>query len=159
MNASDILKYGHATFMKSLEGLPETDWETPGVCGTWSVHDIVAHLASYELILVDVLTGFLGGGPKPYLKKLAADYAGFNDKEVEARRGLSNRAALEEYHTTQALAAGLVVRIPPETLRQAGTLPWYGLEYAVDDYLVYAFYGHKREHSAQIAVFRDQIKR
>jgi hypothetical protein len=35
MNAADILKYGHLTVMRSIEGLPETDWETPGVCGVW----------------------------------------------------------------------------------------------------------------------------
>ena len=39
--------------------------------------------------------------------------------------------------------------------RQSGTLPWYGMEYALDDFLVYIYYGHKREHSAQIAAFRD----
>jgi len=46
-----------------------------------------------------------------------------------------------------------------DAMRQAGTLPWYGLEYALDDFLVYAFYGHKREHSAQIAAFRDRLER
>jgi hypothetical protein len=31
------------------------------------------------------------------------------------------------------------------------------MEYALDDVLIYMYYGHKREHSAQIAVFRDQF--
>ncbi len=30
---------------------------------------------------------------------------------------------------------------------------------ALDDFLVYAYYGHKREHSAQIAAFRDRQDR
>jgi hypothetical protein len=159
MNAADILKYGNATFLKSLEDLPEADSLTPGACGWWSVRDIVAHLASYEQMLLEVLSGFLGGGPTPYLDRMAADYAGFNDKEVEARQGLSIQTALDEYRAAHAQAAGLVARIPVESFRQPGTLPWYGLEYALDDYLVYAFYGHKREHSAQVAVFRDHLKR
>jgi hypothetical protein len=50
-----------------------------------------------------------------------------------------------------------LANIPAEKIREAGTMPWYGNEYALDDYLVYSFYGHKREHCAQIAVFRDQI--
>lgn len=50
----------------------------------------------------------------------------------------------------------LVAQIPAETARLTGTLPWYGAEYALDDFVVYTFYGHKREHSAQIAVFRDR---
>jgi uncharacterized protein (TIGR03083 family) len=161
MNATDILKYGHATFMRSFEGLPETDWDTPSVCGFWSVRNLVAHLASYEQTLSEVLTSFLGGGggPTPYLDKMAADYAGFNDKEVEVRQGLSSQETLAEYEAAHARNLTLIAQIPVETLRQAGTIPWYGLEYAVDDYIVYAFYGHKREHGAQIAVFRDGIKR
>jgi hypothetical protein len=53
----------------------------------------------------------------------------------------------------------LITQIPPQTLRQPGTIPWYGAEYALDDLLVYMYYGHKREHSAQVGVFRDQLMR
>lgn len=42
--------------------------------------------------------------------------------------------------------------------REPGRLPWYGMEYALDDYLVYQFYGHKREHAAQIQAFRDPYR-
>jgi hypothetical protein len=31
------------------------------------------------------------------------------------------------------------------------------MEYALDDFIVYQYYGHKREHCAQIAVFRDKL--
>jgi DNA-binding transcriptional LysR family regulator len=51
-----------------------------------------------------------------------------------------------------------VAQLPPETLRQTGTLSWYGAVYALDDFLVYAYYGHEREHSAQIAAFRDHLR-
>jgi hypothetical protein len=33
MNASDILKYGHLTVLRTIDGLPQADWETSGVCG------------------------------------------------------------------------------------------------------------------------------
>jgi hypothetical protein len=46
---------------------PEMAWETPGACGVWSVKDIIAHLASYERVLVDILTTFTGGGSTPAL--------------------------------------------------------------------------------------------
>ena len=65
MNAVDVLRYGHGTVLTTLEGVPSTEWTTPGVCGVWSVKDIVAHLASYELALVDVLTSLTKGGPTP----------------------------------------------------------------------------------------------
>jgi len=32
------------------------------------------------------------------------------------------------------------------------------MDYALDDFIVYTNYGHKREHSAQIAAFRDGLR-
>lgn len=159
MNAVDVLKYGHLTVLKTLDGLPESTWETGGVCGVWSVKDIIAHLASYEHVLVEVLQGFSGGGPTPYLDDMTKPDYNFNDIEVGKRKHLSAQAALAEYTDAQAQVAALVGQIPAETLRQPGTLPWYGMEYALDDFIVYQYYGHKREHCAQIAVYRDTLRR
>ena len=157
MNASDILKYGQGTVHQAIEGLPESAWETPGACGVWSIKDIIAHLASYEHVLVDVLSTFVGGTSTPYLNKFTDPGGNFNDPEVAARKGKSVKEVLDEFNDTYAQVMSLITRIPVETFRQAGTIPWYGLEYALDDYIVYAYYGHKREHSAQIAAFRDHL--
>ena len=62
-----------------------------------------------------------------------------------------------EYTETRAEAMRLLARIPVKERRQNGTLPWYGPEYSLEDFIVYNFYGHKREHSAQINVFHDQL--
>jgi hypothetical protein len=160
MNARDVLKYGHQTVLRTLDGLPQTEWETPDVCGIWSVKDIIAHLASFEHVLVDVLNTFLDGGPTPYLDKMGAlGPQGFNDAEVALRQDKTVGEVLAEYNDICAQTMALAARIPSETYRQNGTLPWYGPEYDLDDYIAYSFYGHKREHSAQIAVFRDQLAR
>ena len=39
----------------------------------------------------------------------------------------------------------------------AATCPWYGGEYSLEDQLVYRYYGHQREHCAQVEVFRDRL--
>src|SRR6266487_5955794 len=153
MNASDILKYGQGTVLQAIEGLPEPAWETPGACGIWSIKDIIAHLASYEHVLMT----FVRSSPTPYLSKFTEPGGNFNDLEVAARKGKSVKEVLDEFNDTYAQVMSLVTRIPVETFRQAGTIPWYGIEYALDDYIVYAYYGHKREHSAQIAAFRDHL--
>jgi hypothetical protein len=157
MNASDILMYGHGTVLQTIEGLPESAWETPGACGVWSIKDIIGHLASYEHVMVDVLSAFVGGGPTPYLNKYTDPGGQFNDSEVELRKGKTVREILGEYNDTHEQVRSLAARIPVETFRQTGTLPWYGMEYALDDFIVYTQYGHKREHSAQIAAFRDHL--
>jgi hypothetical protein len=159
MNAADILKYGQLTVHQTIDGFPETAWETAGACGVWSVKDIIAHLASYEQVLVDILATFTGGGPAPALNAFIEQGGQFNDIEVSRRKGKTIQDVLAEFNDTHAQVMSLVVKIPPETLRQNGTLPWYGMDYSLDDVLVYMYYGHKREHSAQIAAFRDYLGR
>lgn len=160
MNAVDILKYGQLTVLNTFEGFPESARETPGACGVWSVKDIIAHLASYEHVLEDVLTPFVGSGTNasgPYLARFTEPGGQFNDTEVNMRKEKSMQEVLDEFNDAHANVMTLVVQIPAETLRQTGTLPWYGMDYALDDFLVYTYYGHKREHSAQIAAFRDRV--
>ena len=158
MNATDVLKYGQLTVMQAIDGFPEMAWETPGACGVWSVKDIIAHLASYERVLVDILTTFTGGGSTPALNSYVELGGQFNESEVSRRKAQTIQDILTEFNDTHVQVMSLLVSIPSETLRQSGTLPWYGREYALDDVLVYMYYGHKREHSAQIATFRDRLR-
>lgn len=159
LNAADILYYGHRTLHQSLDDLPIAAWETGGVCGIWSVKDIVSHLTSYELMLIDVLTGFVGGGETPVLDQmLTLDPDEFNRIQVEGRRDMPSRDVVTELDIAHERVLTLARQIPPEIWREAGTLPWYGAEYSLDDFIAYSFYGHKREHSAQVNVFKDVLK-
>jgi hypothetical protein len=72
---------------------------------------------------------------------------------VAQRRGLTPEATVTEYVAANERASALLARIPVEWRRQNGVLPWYGAEYDLDDVIAYMSYGHKREHSAQIAEF------
>lgn len=157
MNATDILKYGHLTLLHAIEGLPQSSWKTGGVCGAWSVTDVIGHLAAYEHVLEEVLNSFLGGGDTPYMTEFSKG-TGFNDSQAALRQGHTAQEALTEYQETHDRVTILVPQIKPDIWRKTGTIPWYGSEYSLDDFIVYAFYGHKREHSAQIAVFRDSLK-
>jgi hypothetical protein len=158
MNATDILKYGQLAVMQAIDGFPETEWETAGACGIWSVKDIIAHLASCEPILVDILTTFTSGGPTPALNGFMEQGDRFNDSEVNKRKEKTVQDILAEFDDSYTQVMSLIATIPAETIRQNGTLSWYGPNYALDDLLVYRYYGHKREHSAQIVAFRDRLK-
>ena len=58
MNAVDILKFGQQTVLHTIDSFPDSAWETTGAWGVWSVKDIIAHLASYEQVLIEVLSTF-----------------------------------------------------------------------------------------------------
>ena len=158
MNLDDVLKYGHQTVMNSISGLGETEAQVGGVCGYWSVRDIMAHLTSHELILLDVLNSFINNEPTPNLANYQAQGYAFNDLEVEKRQDRSYDEIVREYESAHVRLRDLAARVPVEKRRQVGTLPWYGDEYDLEDLIAYSNYGHKREHCAQIAVYRDTLK-
>ena len=165
MNTVDVLKYGHGTVQQAVNGLSDSAWEKAGACGVWSIKNLIAHLASFEHVLKEVLAGMVESethtstpsATTPYLSRFIDAEAQFNDTEVDARKGKTAMETLAEYDDTHSQVMSLIARIPEETRRQPGTLPWYGASYALDDFIVYAFYGHKREHCGQIGIFRDRL--
>lgn len=157
MHALDILEYGHKTVLDSIAGLTEAEWTTPGAAGDWSPKDIIAHLASFEHILIDVFGQLRGAQRTLTLDRWLRDAARFNDEEVALRSGRPVRAVVSEYTAAYDETINQIIRIPDASLRQRGALQWYGAEYDLEDFIVYTFYGHKREHSAQISAQRDRL--
>ena len=129
------------------------------MCGWWSTKQIIAHLASFEHWLVDILNEQLGEAPGPTLKRMRElGGGGFNDIEVAERDGWTPQAVLDDYTGTAAENQALIARIPVADRRRAGSLTWYGAEYDLEDFIVYSFYGHKREHTSQVNVFLDRLR-
>ncbi|MHB8628689.1 MAG: DinB family protein [Aggregatilineales bacterium] len=157
MNALDVLTYGNLTLLKTLDRLPAANWNDTGVCGVWSAKDVIAHLASYEVMLVEILSGFIDSIPTPLLDQFRDPNAHFNDEQVRLRAAKTHDEVLNEYKAAHQRVLALTPQIPAETWRETGELPWYGDAYSLEDFIVYTYYGHKREHSAQIAAFCDQF--
>lgn len=156
MHAVDVLMYGNRTLMMALEKVPEGEWQTNNVCGWWSVKDIIAHLTSYELALTEVLKGFVGESPGEFLREFARP--DFNDRQVTKRMEMSPQEVLDEYQQAYEYNMTLARQVPEGKWRETGALPWYGEGYDLEDFIAYAFYGHKREHSAQVNVFTDRFR-
>ena len=159
MNADDVLMYANKQVLDTIEDFPEEEWYTQGVCGWWSLRDIIGHLASFELLFVDAANSILSPvSDMPTFErfgKLGGEK--FNHEQVAKRQNLKPREVLAEYTETQAKVRELVKQIPVDTRRTTGFFPWYGEEYDLEDLISYTNYGHKREHCAQIAVFRDTL--
>jgi hypothetical protein len=153
MNALDIVRYGHLTMLGALEGCTVDEVETPGACGLWTVKDIVAHLASYEQVLIGILDEVAGKGPNADLNRFRDAGVVFNDGEVAARIDQGFDDVLGELNRAHEQVLKQLASMEPAQLSRPGTVPWYGDAYALDDLLVYMYYGHKREHAAQVAAF------
>lgn len=157
MNTVDILKYGDRTLRSTLDAIPQDRWRDQGVCGWWSVKDILGHLASYELWQGDVLQAEVGQAETPHLDEFKEHHEDYNKVQVARRADRSPSQVLDEYIEAHERLMEAARSTPPELFVKNGTIPWYGDEYSVDDLLVYTNYGHKREHCAQIHLFKDRI--
>lgn len=157
MNLHDILMYGDRSLRSGLDQVPMTRWTDGGVCGWWSVKDIMAHLTSYELWQAELLESFVEPGSTPTLDQLREQRSKFNKAQVAARREDSPEDVLLSYEAAHGRLMESVGELSPASLAEVGTIPWYGDSYSLDDLLVYSNYGHKREHVAQINLFHDTL--
>ena len=159
MNPQDILKYGHLTVLRTVESFPREQFDAPGAVGYWSAKDVMAHLGSYELVLVEVLQNILEPCPTPLLDEFKSGGQAFNDRQVDVlRKDRTMQEVLDEYRSAYENVAALAKRIPVYAWRRTGMLPWYGEEYDLEDFIVYTYYGHKREHCGQIQTSRDRLR-
>lgn len=160
MNAHDIIHYGDKTLRTTLEGLSDAEWETVGATSEWTPKDVLAHLTSYELLLGDVLDHALNNNAStPNLSAYQRDEAAFSKENVEKRKEMTREKVLNEYTTAHARVVALLQGLSSELLRTPGTIPWYGKEYSLDDFIVYNNYAHKREHSGMIRLFLKNLRR
>ena len=158
MNVVDMLKYGDGTFKGAYGNIPHESWERGEVTGYWSVKNIVAHLTSWELIVGDILVTMTGGGETPSLDELAAAPREYNEGSVVKRQNMTPAETQAEYEAAHARVMELAPKVSPETYRENGTIPWYGADYCLNDFIVYINYAHKREHAAEINLFRDRLE-
>lgn len=158
MNARDILAYGHHDVVLALDDLLPEQWTRVGVTPLWSLKDLVAHLASFELFLEDAFKFVVGEKPTPTLDAMEIGRTTFNRDQIAQRRARSHEEVMKEYQDAHQQVIALAVRLGPERLAEPGTIPWYGEGYSLDDLIVYANYGHKREHCAQIRAFRRHLE-
>jgi len=160
MNAVDIFERGHQAVAKAVDGLPDADWETGGVCGVWSVREVVAHLAAYEHMLAEALEMLAGAaGATPHLDEYRAQWPGYNDDKVKERRGMTPAEVWADYRGAHERAVAALPRITAAKLAEVGAIPWYDPQGSIDDLVARLGYGHKREHAAQIGVYRDRLGR
>ena len=147
MNPLDILRYGQATVDELIDKFQPADWEAIAL-GRWTTKDLVGHLGAFEVRFAEVLGLFAGYEPTTRLRDESP--ATFNDDQAAIRREWSVDAIVTELRDAHARSLAAAAAIAPETWREVGTIPWYGPEYSLDDFLVYIEYGHKREHSPQL---------
>ena len=158
MTVAEQLENAHLLVIQTVDNLPELEWDIPMSDGGWTVKDTIAHLASYEQVLGDVLRTFADDTPEtPYLSRYIHHNEDFNREEVSARSNNTAQQVIDEYQETQTDNTGLLTRIPVETFEKKGTLSWYGEDRSLSDF-VRDKSVHIQQHCDGIAAFRNREK-
>jgi hypothetical protein len=157
MNTLDIVYWGDKHIKDALKGLSDKNWSVVGVTTKWTMRDLMAHIISYEWLLVDAFAFVLKlENARPYLDAMNADYEAFNDEQIRTRKTMSVKALLAEYSRAHRKVNKLISAVGPARMRKAGSIPWYGKQYSLEDFVVYANYGHKEAHLTHISTFRKR---
>jgi hypothetical protein len=109
-----------------LANIGEDRMEEPGVGGTWSIKDIVAHLTAWRRRTVARLEAVAKGQPEP-APEWPADL--HDDDEINAwfharDRGKSVREVLSEARGVFQQLVSAIQKLPEESLGDPARFPW-----------------------------------
>jgi len=157
MNIVEQIENAHLLVIQTLDNLPELEWDMPMSAGGWTVKDTIAHLASYEHLLVDMCHMVLKDAtPTPYITQYIQQSTEFNQTQVAERSNHTAQQVIDEFEEVQADVTGLLARIPVEKIEEKGTLGGRSERSLSDS--VSALSTHIQRHCDEITAFRNREK-
>lgn len=142
---------------KTLTNLSMKDMIQPGVTGTWSVKDILAHLVAWEKFFLDWYhSGVQGCSPTTTpvgMSQRAMDTLNQQIYEKNQRRSLDHIIA--EFHTSHREVVAVIEAIPEGDMFVHGRFKWTG-ELTLADYIAGNTCNHYAWAKSQI---RKRVKR
>jgi len=131
----------------SYTGLSESELAEPGVMGTWSVKDIIAHVTWWEEEALTHLPLILTGGKPP---KYSITYGGidaFNAQKYAEKKHLSISVVLQQRDETHQRLIDFIQQVPED---QIETETRFRHRLRLDTY------GHYPRHAEAIQAWRKK---
>jgi hypothetical protein len=119
MSRADLLRRLDARWQElvaSYAGLPEPELLEPGVTGTWSVKDIIAHVTTWEAEALAHLPVILAGGKPPRYSVTHGGINAFNAQMSQRNRALTLADVLQRRDDTHRRLLDLVQNVPEDAL-------------------------------------------
>ena len=98
--------------LASYAGLSDAGLTEPGVTGTWSVKDIIAHVSAWEEEALTHLPVVLAGGRPPRYSVTHGGIDAFNAQMTERHRTLTLADVLRQREETHRRLLAFVGRVP-----------------------------------------------
>jgi hypothetical protein len=127
--------------------LPEQVIVTPGVAGTWSIKDIIAHVTSWEEESLKHLPLVLEGGRPPRYSVTYGGIDAFNALTAQRTRALPLSEVLRQRDDTHRRLVAFVRGVPEDQLTAEAR---FRRRLRLDTY------GHYRKHAEAIRGWRER---
>ena len=137
-------------FHGAYSGLSEDDLLIPGVCGAWSIRDLIAHVTWWDVEAITHLPIVLEGGTPPRYSVTYGGIDAFNAMKTEEKRGLSLTEVRREAEETHARLLAYLRGAPAERLQGNNR---FTHRLRLDTY------GHYPIHTADIRNWRERRSR
>jgi len=151
--ALDRLTLERAGLYAALLSLDEATLATRPLCGRWTAHDVLAHIAGWEARCAASLPTLLAGRGMEIPDVLQVD--AYNDRLVAERRGLPLSALLAELEQSLERITAQLDPLPAPELARPHRAPW--AEMSAEAW-VRMEAEHEAEHTAGIEAWRNQAK-
>ncbi|MBN1438220.1 MAG: maleylpyruvate isomerase N-terminal domain-containing protein [Anaerolineales bacterium] len=124
-------------------GLPDRDLTRPGACGTWSVKDVMNHIASWMAAAREVIPMRLAGRTPP-----KGEYAisTFNPLHYARYRRFPLAASKRRLQRNRRLLLALLASLPERRLLDSKS--------RIGSWAKYSTYAHYEEHLRPLTAFR-----
>jgi len=134
-----------AELLAVVDGLDEAALDRKGVIGTWSVKNVLAHIAAWEAWVVQALPVRMSTGTTPEdFRQRVEDEDRFNSEEVAEREELTPDEQLMELERTRAELLAYLGSLDAAALGRKH--PWDTWEATLPEYLLAALPEHEAEH-------------
>ena len=145
--AIDALDVAHRDLLRAVDSVADDAWDDPSSEAGWTYRDILAHVVSNELRVHARLGSAIGQTDEAKPKSIN-DIDGWNQREVEKRRGRAVRELVDELATHRRETLRLLDTFRPQHLSAPITLA----DGSTCNVLQYTemFTHHVSEHAAQL---------
>lgn len=128
-----------ADFLEVVSGIDTPRAAEPGVCGVWSVKEIVAHMTAWDWEAERIFRAFHAGNAETP----SYDFDTFNAAAVEERRGRTWEQTRDELRRANMTFGGALANV---SVSDQAADPRY-------QQWLHAFIEHYAEHAGQIRVW------
>ena len=142
-----ILKATRQEFTALVDLVPPDERADKPVYGSWTLKDLVGHLADWEQLIVDGLR-YLLLDQTPQFAVTITDFAAFDEAKVQVRRQQPWRQVWQDFSRSRKALDDVVQQFPELFLSHTLVTPW-GKEMPAYFWLTICF-GHDHEHATHL---------